>query len=103
MPPAPFPAAGSSAPQTTRSLFRYLAAGSHPDHDILVSFRRRFLDELAGIFLKLRELAGDMKLLKLGTINLDGTKLHASALRQSSRSYGHIQPVQAQVQELLKC
>jgi transposase len=30
--------------------FRYLASGSHPDHDTLASFRRRFLDELAGIF-----------------------------------------------------
>ena len=24
--------------------FRYLAAGSHPDHDTLATFRRRFLD-----------------------------------------------------------
>ena len=53
--------------------FRYLAAGSHPDHDTLASFRRRFLDELADIFLQVLELAGEMKLLKLGTISLDGT------------------------------
>ncbi|MNG31872.1 hypothetical protein D3C84_1177560 [compost metagenome] len=32
--------------------FRYLAAGSHPDHDTLASFRCRFLDELARIFLR---------------------------------------------------
>ncbi len=32
--------------------FRYLAAGSHPDHDTLATFRRRFLDELAGIFVQ---------------------------------------------------
>jgi transposase len=29
--------------------FRYIAAGSHPDHDTLASFRRRFLDELSGV------------------------------------------------------
>jgi transposase len=85
--------------------FRYLAAGSHPDHDTLASFRRRFLDELAGIFLQVLELAGEMKLLKLGTISLDGTKLHANASRHSALSHGHIQVIEgqlkAQVQELL--
>ncbi|QII98297.1 IS1182 family transposase (plasmid) [Pseudomonas aeruginosa] len=85
--------------------FRYLAAGSHPDHDTLASFRRRFLDELAGIFLQVLELASEMKLLKLGTISLDGTKLHANASRHSALSYGHIQVLErqlkAEVQELL--
>ncbi len=85
--------------------FRYLAAGRHPDHDTLASFRRRFLDELADIFLQVLELAGEMKLLKLGTISLDGTKLHANASRHSALSYGHIQALERQlkteVQELL--
>ena len=85
--------------------FRYLAAGSHPDHDTLANFRRRFLDELADIFLQVLELAGEMKLLKLGTISLDGTKLHANASRHSALSYAHIQALENQlkteVQELL--
>ena len=49
--------------------FRYLAAGSHPDHDTLATFRRRFLGELSGVFLQVLELAGEMKLLKLGSIS----------------------------------
>ncbi|MDQ3510974.1 MAG: IS1182 family transposase [Pseudomonadota bacterium] len=85
--------------------FRYLAAGSHPDHDTLATFRRRFLDEMAGIFLQVLELAGEMKLLKLGTISLDGTKLHANASRHSALSHGHIEKLEtqlkAEVQELL--
>jgi hypothetical protein len=85
--------------------FRYLAAGSHPDHDTLASFRRRFLDKLAGIFLQVLELAGEMKLLKPGTISLDGTKMHANASRHSAFSYGHIQTLEcklkAEVQEFL--
>ena len=85
--------------------FRYLAAGSHPDHDTLANFRRRFLDELADIFLQVLELAGEMKLLKLGTISLDVTKLHANASRHSALSYAHIQALENQlkteVQELL--
>jgi len=85
--------------------FRYLSAGSHPDHDTLASFRRRFLDELADIFLQVLELAGEMKLLKLGTISLDGTKLHANASRHSALSHGHILVIESQlkaeVQQLL--
>ena len=41
--------------------FRYIAAGTHPDHDTLATFRRRFLDELAGLFVQVLELAKEMK------------------------------------------
>lgn len=61
--------------------FRFIAAGTHPDHDTLASFRRRFLDELAGLFVQVLEMAREMKLLKLGTISLDGTKIKANASR----------------------
>lgn len=85
--------------------FRYLAAGSHPDHDTLATFRRRFLDELSDVFVQVLELGQEMKLLKLGTVCLDGTKLHANASRHSALSHGHIEQLQLQlkseVQELL--
>jgi transposase/IS5 family transposase len=85
--------------------FRYLAAGSHPDHDTLATFRRRFLGELEGLFVQVLELAQEMKLLKLGTVCLDGTKIHANASRHSALSHGHIEKlevqIKAEVQELL--
>ena len=85
--------------------FRYIAAGSHPDHDTLATFRRRFLGELEGLFVQVLELAQEMKLLKLGTVCLDGTKLHANASRHSALSHGHIEKLEvqlkAEVQELL--
>ncbi len=85
--------------------FRYIAAGSHPDHDTLATFRRRFIDELAGLFVQVLEMATEMKLLKLGTVCLDGTKIHANASRHSAHSHGHIVKIEAQlkqeVQELL--
>jgi transposase len=77
--------------------FRYLAAGHHPDHDTLAAFRRRFLGQLSGIFLQILELAREMKLLKLGTVCLDGTKLHANASRHSALSHGHIEKIEAQL------
>jgi transposase len=85
--------------------FRYIAAGSHPDHDTLASFRRRFIDELAGLFVQVLEMATEMKLLKLGTVCLDGTKIHANASRHSALSHGHIvkleEHLKQEVQELL--
>lgn len=77
--------------------FRYIAAGSHPDHDTLATFRRRFLDELAGLFVQVLELAQEMKLLKLGTVCLDGTKVHANASRHSALSHGHIEKLEVQL------
>ena len=85
--------------------FRYIAAGTHPDHDTLATFRRRFLDELADLFVQVLELAKEMKLLKLGNVCLDGTKIHANASRHSALSHGHIEKLEvqlkAEVQELL--
>ena len=85
--------------------FRYIAAGSHPDHDTLATFRRRFIDDLSSLFVQVLEMATEMKLLKLGTVCLDGTKIHANASRHSALSHGHIVKLEAQlkveVQELL--
>lgn len=43
-----------------------------------------------------------MKLLKLYTIALDGTKVHANASRHSALSYGHAQRIEAQLQAEVK-
>jgi transposase len=77
--------------------FRYIAAGTYPDHDTLATFRRRFLDELAGLFVQVLELAKEMKLLKVGTVCLDGTKVHANASRHSALSHGHIEKLEVQL------
>ena len=85
--------------------FRYIAANEQPDHDSLCTFRRRFVKELKELFVQVLGIARQMKLLQLGTIALDGTKVHANASRHSALSYGHAQKIEAQleaeVQELL--
>lgn len=77
--------------------FRFIAAGAYPDHDTLASFRRRFLDELAGLFVQVLQMAQEMHLLSLGTISLDGTKIHANASRHSALSHGHIEQLESQL------
>ncbi len=61
--------------------FRYIAANTHPDHDTLCAFRKRFLKEIEALFVRVLCIAKEMKLLKLGTVALDGTKIHANASR----------------------
>jgi len=77
--------------------FRYVAANTHPDHDTLATFRRRFADELKALFVQVLMMASEMRLLKLGTICLDGTKLHANASRHRALSYGHIETLESQL------
>ena len=82
--------------------FRYIAANEQPDHDSLCTFRKRFLKEIEALFVQLLCIARQMKLLKLGAIALDGTKIHANASRHSALSYGHAQKIEAQLQAEVK-
>src|SRR6202166_3300023 len=69
--------------------FRFIAANDHPDHDTIATFRRRFLKEIEALFVRVLEVAREMGLLKIGTVALDGTKIHANASRHSALSYEH--------------
>jgi transposase len=78
--------------------FRYLAANTHPDHDTIAAFRRRFLPQLEALFVQVLLLAREMKLLKLGRIALDGTKVKANASKHKALSYKHVRKIEAQLQ-----
>ncbi len=82
--------------------FRYIAANEQPDHDSLCTFRKRFLKEIEALFVQVLCIARQMKLLKLGTVALDGTKVHANASRHSALSYGHAQKIEAQLEAEVK-
>lgn len=77
--------------------FRFIAANDHPDHDTIASFRRRFLEEIEALFVQLLLLAREAGVLKLGTVALDGTKIHANASRHSALSYEHACTIEAQL------
>ena len=77
--------------------FRFIAANDHPDHDTIAAFRRRFLPEIEKLFVQILLLAREMGVLKLGTVGLDGTKVHANASRHSALSYEHAGRIEAQL------
>lgn len=86
--------------------FRFIAANEHPDHDTIATFRKRFLPQIEALFVEVLKLARTMGMLKLGTVALDGTKIHANASRHSALSYAHAKKLEKQlkreVQQLLK-
>ena len=79
--------------------FRYVAANTHPDHDTIASFRRRFLPQVKALFVQVLMLAREMKCLKLGNIALDGTKVHANASKHKALSWAHANKIEAQLRE----
>ena len=77
--------------------FRFIAANQHPDHDTIASFRRRFLKQIEALFVQVLVMAREMGVLKLGTVALDGTKIHANASRHSALSYEHAGKIEMQL------
>jgi len=77
--------------------FRFITANEHPDHDTIATFRRRFLKDIEGLFVRVLELAREMGMLKMGTVALDGTKIHANASRHSALSYEHAGRIEEQL------
>ncbi len=82
--------------------FRYIAGNEHPDHDTVATFRKRFLSQLGPLFVQVLKIARDLGLLKLGTVALDGTKVHANASRHSALSYGHAKKIEKQLKREVK-
>jgi len=86
--------------------FRFIAGNEHPDHDTIATFRKRFLPQIQALFVEVLKLARTMGMLKLGTVALDGTKVHANASRHSALSYGRAKKIEKQlkkeVQQLLR-
>ena len=86
--------------------FRILAAGYHPDHDTIADFRKTHLGALKGLFLQILILCKEAKLVKLGHVSLDGTKMKANASKHKAMSYGRMQEKEKEleraVNELLR-
>ena len=66
---------------------RYVAANCHPDHDTICTFRRSNFDAVAAAFLQVLLLAKELKLLRVGTVSVEGTKVDANANKRNSLGY----------------
>jgi len=66
---------------------RYLTADTHPDHDTICTFRRENLEAIAEAFVKVLELARELRLIQVGTVSVDGTHIRANASKDKNVSY----------------
>jgi len=68
---------------------RLIAADTHPDHDTICTFRRENKELVTESFVKILQLAQELKLAKFGqlTVSIDGTKIAANASKHSAVSY----------------
>lgn len=86
---------------------RLLTADTHPDHDTLCTFRRENQALLTESFVKVLQLAQQLKVLKFGqlTVAADGTKVLANASKHSAVSYQRagemIEQLELEVKQLL--
>jgi len=85
---------------------RYVAVNTHPDHDTIATFRRRFLKELKSLFTQILLVAHEMGLMKLGSVSLDGTKIKANASKHHALSWEHAckleKQLKGEIEELLR-
>jgi transposase len=85
--------------------FRFLAGGWHPDHDTIANFRKTFLPEITNLFAQVLVIAHELGVLKLGTISVDGSKVHADASKSHAVSYSRLLQMErrlsAEVEELI--
>lgn len=69
---------------------RFIAANSHPDHDTIAKFRRDNATAIEAAFSQVLLLAGELGLLKVGMVSIDGTKIDANASKTKSLRYDRI-------------
>ncbi len=66
---------------------RFVAANTHPDHDTIATFRRENLAAFGESFLQVLLLAKALRLVKVGVVSVDGTKIDANASKHRSVRY----------------
>ena len=84
----------------------YLTGGTHPDHDSINTFRKRFLRQLEPLFVQILQIAQGLGILKLGDVSIDGTKIEANASKHKAMSWAYAEKLEetlrAEVQTLLQ-
>jgi hypothetical protein len=84
---------------------RFLSGDTHPNYDTICSFRRQNAKLIEKFFVRVLELARELKLLQVGIISVDGTRLKANASKHRGVNYERsaqlIEQLQEEVKELL--
>ncbi|MCD6427443.1 MAG: IS1182 family transposase [Caldisericaceae bacterium] len=86
--------------------FRVLAANQHPNFRTISDFRKAHLKALGGLFKQVFKLCQKAKLVKLGNVALDGTKIQANASKHKAMSYDRMEKEEerltAEIEEMFR-
>src|SRR3954462_9893471 len=66
--------------------YRFIVGAHVPDHTVIARFRRRHVERLEAIFVRVLEMCREAGLIRLGLVVLDGTKVKANAALEANRS-----------------
>ena len=80
---------------------RYVALNCHPDHDTICAFRWNNFEVVAKAFEQILLMAKELKLLRVGTVNVDGTKVDANANKRNNVRYDRAQALRPEIETLL--
>ena len=75
----------------------YITGGTHPDHDSINTFRKRFLGQLQSFFVQILEYACTLGIFQLGDISIDGTKIQAHASKHKAMSWEYANKLEVQL------
>ena len=65
--------------------YRFIVGKHVPDHTVIARFRRRQVEQLEAVFVRVLEMCRDAGLIRLGLVVLDGTKVKANAALEANR------------------
>lgn len=77
--------------------FMAVTAMNRPDFRTVSEFRRRHLDALSGLFVQVLKLCQKAKVVELGHVALDGTKMKANASKHKAMSYGRMKKTEPEL------
>ena len=80
---------------------RYVASNCHPDHDTICAFRGNNFEAVAKAFEQVLLLAKELKLLRVGTASVDGTKVDANANKRNNIRYDRATELRGEIKALL--
>jgi len=67
-----------------------LGAGNVPAHRTVADFRRLHLQTFTALFVQVVQIAREAGVVQLGTVAIDGTKVHANASKRKAMSYARM-------------
>jgi hypothetical protein len=77
---------------------RYLCANHHPDHASICAFRTANQPAFDAAFVTVLQMGHHLKLTKVGTVSVEGSKIQANASKHAAVSYGRAGEMFAQLE-----